>query len=942
MHIFCHACRIVTIALPNGLLPAQKGASSEIPLSIRFKVARECRMSPQLRFAARTIVSAVAFLLILIHISLAQDLPPKDQWVELDSQTLFQKLESTQGEARTALQLQLLDRRLEKEERNDLIAAMLEEYGPKDDPAGMGLALMHQMIIHMHAREPEKALELYDRVIAYGERCQTSFPEVRFDATVHKARITMEAGEYLTAISLANEALRFGKPFGTRLRINRPLRILSFIASRQGFVDKSIEYLQQELQFALDKRSELDQLAVLESIGTKLINTDRFDEAAKWFDDATDILTRHPDRRLDIIVNTRKSIIGLNTGRVEEALSRLREVAARDLSVLRYDEVSIVYDALANAERVAGNFDTAIEIIENTLTEHPGQPLDNTLLELQRVECWIGKQQYSLAIQTLQDLEEQLPVLSQKNIRRLALLSECHAAMANHEEAYKALAKCRQVSIDASTEDSRQQIAFASALLENQQQAFALKEAKDAHRISQAELAQRSAEAEMHALTASRAASSRNYILVLGTISLLCTGAFAWIWSGHRIQTQLRKLNRSLETELDRRYQELVSEADDKRRLELELERKMRHESIGKIAAGVAHDFNNLLTVIQVTNALMESESGSLSTGSQQLLDSSNQAIETAAKIVQQLVAYAGKSLLREQPFEVGKWLEANRMLFHTTVGDRTEFKIENTISEPVYVCLDQAQLTSAVLNLLCNAREAVVESSGHVVVRIEKVDPGQQDPDIGTACIKVAVLDDGCGMTDEQRRRACEPFFRGRDSHRGSGLGLSTVFGWVQQSHGEMTIESQVGAGTKVALSFPISPSKPAPQKSADSEPEPPSAGSLLLVEDEDTLRPVLVMLARRLGYQVQEAANADEAIRILRSGYSPSAVLSDISMPGSMNGIELRKWVLQNYPDLPVILMSGYSAESEPSEGQRLSKPFSVNELARALTSARKLSSP
>ena len=893
-------------------------------------------MSPQLPFTTRVVLSAVVLFLILVDAVSAQDASSGIRSVEPAAQALLQKLESTQGKERVALQMKLLDRQLPKQVRNELIAAMLAEYGPTDDAAGMGLALVHQMVIHMHAREPEKALELYDRVIAYGERCQTDFPEIRFDATVHKARITMEAGDYISAIGHANEALRFGQPFGTRLRLNRSLRILSFIASRQGFVDKSIDYLQQELQFAHEKRSELDQLAVLEAIGTKLINSDRFEEAAKWFDDATAILARHPERRLDIIIHTRQAVVWLNTGRAEEALVRLREVASRDLSTLRFDEVSIVYEALANAERQAGNFDAAIEIIDRAITKHPGQPLDNTLLELQRVECWMGKKDYSLAIQSLKDLEEQLPKLSSHNIRRLALLSECHAAMGNHQEAYETLAQCRQISSDASTADSRQQITFASALLENQQQAFALKEAKDAHRITQAELAQRSAEAELSALTASRASLSRNYTLVLGFISLICTGAFAWIWSGKRIQTQLRKLNRSLEIELDRRYQELVSGVEEKRRLELELERKMRHESIGKIAAGVAHDFNNLLTVVQVTNCLLESEDGVLSAQSQKLLDSSNQAIDTAAKIVQQLVTYAGKSFLREQLFEVGDWLEANRMLYRTTVGDRAEFKIENSIPEPVYVYLDQAQLTSAVLNLLCNAREAVVESSGQIVVKIEKVDCGHRDPEVSAFCLEVSVLDDGCGMTDEQLRQACEPFFRGRESHRGSGLGLSTVLGWVQQSQGEMRIESKLGKGTRVTLRFPICLSKPTLPMLLPSEAETQPPGSLLVVEDEDALRPALAILARKLGYEVQEAANADEGMRILQSGYLPTAVLSDISMPGSLNGIEFRQWVLNNYPNIPVILMSGYAPETEHFDGERLAKPFTVYELARALTRA------
>jgi len=373
--------------------------------------------------------------------------------------------------------------------------------------------------------------------------------------------------------------------------------------------------------------------------------------------------------------------------------------------------------------------------------------------------------------------------------------------------------------------------------------------------------------------------------------------------------------------------------------LEEQLRQALKMEAVGQLTGGVAHDFNNLLTAVISSLELIQRRSSE-----EKVRTLSRTALRAAmrgAELTSQLLAFSRRQTLRPSVVDVGALLAETADLLARTVGETVELVVE-TMPDLWRTKVDAAHFQTAVMNLVVNARDAMAEgpdsAGGRVVLAAENFRSEDGDLPAGEYVV-VRVGDSGSGMPPEVLARAFEPFFTTKTIGKGSGLGLSMVHGFVTQSGGAVRIESLPGAGTTVRLFLPRE-TMPAP---TEVEIPTPLVGSddgkparILYVEDDADVRAAGVEVLRALGHTVLVACDGRQALAVLRGAAEVDMLLSDVVMPGGLNGADLAATARQLRPGLPVLLTSGYAAGVLGEASQTyafIAKPFDSATLARAL---------
>jgi signal transduction histidine kinase len=371
-----------------------------------------------------------------------------------------------------------------------------------------------------------------------------------------------------------------------------------------------------------------------------------------------------------------------------------------------------------------------------------------------------------------------------------------------------------------------------------------------------------------------------------------------------------------------------------------EFARVQRFDAIGQLVGGVAHDFNNLLTVIIGALDLTMRHAG-IPPACRCKLDMSMQAARRGAKVTGQLLTFARKQILQPEmlrPNEVIANLEA---LFSGATGETIEVVTEfSPVLWPVH--LDRTQFETALINLILNARDAL-KGNGRIVVstRNATVCAGASDDLRGGDYVIVSVTDAGSGMPPEVVARAIDPFFTTKEVGKGSGLGLSQVYGFVTAASGYVRIDSAVGRGTTVEMCLPRSKGHPAQAMSSATLPTRASTGheTILVVEDDPDVLNIAVAGLLDLGYAVKTATDAHQGLAIIREDPSIDVLFSDVVMPGGMNGAQLAVEARRVRPDLKILLTSGYTAAALTEHHglsdreEMLRKPYRREELATKL---------
>jgi signal transduction histidine kinase len=391
--------------------------------------------------------------------------------------------------------------------------------------------------------------------------------------------------------------------------------------------------------------------------------------------------------------------------------------------------------------------------------------------------------------------------------------------------------------------------------------------------------------------------------------------------------------------ELESANRQLASQIVERERVESALHHAQRLEAVGQLTSGVAHDFNNLLTV--VLGNIHQLQRAERDAQSRRRLKMMAEAAERGAKLTAQMLAFSRRQKLDPRPVDLNETVQRMHDLLQSTIGGSVAIVTE--LQPDLWPALiDPTQIELVILNLAINARDAM-SVGGQLTVRTDNViRPAPVRPEEPPAgeYVLVEVRDTGEGMSEEVLARVFEPFFTTKEVGKGSGLGLSQVYGLAKQSGGGVRIESAPGEGCSVQLYLPRSQRAPAgadgdrPAVAADGRTD----RRVLVVDDDPAVREVTAGFLADLGYGVIEAGSGGAALEVLDRRGGVDLLLLDFAMPG-MNGAELAREARARHPELPIVFLTGYAdTRALPQLGQEeiLHKPFSRNELAKKVGEA------
>jgi PAS domain S-box-containing protein len=357
------------------------------------------------------------------------------------------------------------------------------------------------------------------------------------------------------------------------------------------------------------------------------------------------------------------------------------------------------------------------------------------------------------------------------------------------------------------------------------------------------------------------------------------------------------------------------------------LARAQRLEAIGQLTGGIAHDFNNLLQALSGCLQMIQRRVPDPAVRS--FIDAGQQAVERGGRLTQQLMAFARRQALRPEPTDVRNHVLGMAELLARALRADIDLAIE--IAPDLWpIEVDPTQFEVALLNLAVNARDAMAEGGLLTIAcrNAPAAKPGEPD------FVEVSVVDTGSGIPPEAIDRVFEPFFTTKAVGKGSGLGLSQVYGFATQSGGTVRIDSTPGDGTTVTIVLPRSHGIPQQRAEPADHARGGTGGRILVVEDDPVVGTMVATMLRDFGYVVKRAQTADEAFELLEGGEAVDLVFSDVIMPGRLSGVDLARAVRELWPGLPVLLTTGYSENVAVPEGVRiLSKPYQINLLLDAV---------
>lgn len=406
-----------------------------------------------------------------------------------------------------------------------------------------------------------------------------------------------------------------------------------------------------------------------------------------------------------------------------------------------------------------------------------------------------------------------------------------------------------------------------------------------------------------------------------------------------KAEEAVRELNQTLE----QRIEQAVFEREQ---IEDALRHSQKMDAVGQLTGGIAHDFNNLLAGISgslelITKRLAQGRVGDVD----RYVSVAQGAVRRAASLTHRLLAFSRRQTLSPRVTDVNGLIHDMEELIARTVGPEIDIKVvaQNDLWPAL---IDHAQLESSLLNLCLNARDAM-PNGGRIIIETANASLEEcTDPDHGIPAgehLSIRVTDTGIGMSPDIAAKAFEPFFTTKAIGAGTGLGLSMVYGFVRQSGGQIRVESIEGQGTSVVMHLPRHTAENAPrpvEPEVIEEPPHHTGETVLIVDDEPSVRMLVAEVISGLGYNCLEAADAQSGLQILQSDTRIDLLISDIGLPGGMNGREMADAAGDCRPGLPTLFITGYAKTSVLDDchlrpcTQVLTKPFGLDALAGRVT--------
>jgi PAS domain S-box-containing protein len=380
----------------------------------------------------------------------------------------------------------------------------------------------------------------------------------------------------------------------------------------------------------------------------------------------------------------------------------------------------------------------------------------------------------------------------------------------------------------------------------------------------------------------------------------------------------------------------------EREEMEQQLRQAQKMEAVGHLTGGIAHDFNNLLTAVLGNLELLAPSTGS-DPAAARYVRAAQRAAENGAKLTEQLLAFSRRQHLQPRAVDLNAIIGGMREMLIRTIGRSVQVCTEFT-PDLWPALVDPTQIETAILNLAINARDAMPEG-GRLTIETRNLPAGADAAPSeigGQDCISITVRDTGTGMTEEVLRSAVEPFFTTKEPGKGSGLGLSQVYGMVKQSNGALRIESQLGAGTAVHLYLPRAiANKAAPEMPTDANRTDELGGRVLVVDDDPGVREITTQLLREAGFSVAEAESGNAALNALMRGETYDLLVVDIAMP-DLSGIDTIRRARERWPGLRALYVTGFAdavgAQLQTGGEPVLQKPFRLTDLSKAVSDAMK----
>ncbi len=385
----------------------------------------------------------------------------------------------------------------------------------------------------------------------------------------------------------------------------------------------------------------------------------------------------------------------------------------------------------------------------------------------------------------------------------------------------------------------------------------------------------------------------------------------------------------------------VIRDLTERKRAEAQLAQAQKMEAVGQLSGGIAHDFNNLLTVI-LGNAEVLGDSLKARPDLHAMLESIMAAAERGGELTQRLLAFSRRQTLQPTNIDCNRFVGRMQEMLRRTLRENISIRVETEEDLwPAFV--DAGQLDSALLNLSLNAQDAMPEGGSLTIAtqnmtldaRYQKLHPEVPPGNY----VMIAITDSGQGMTPDVKARVFEPFFTTKEVGKGSGLGLSMVYGFVKQSNGHVSIYSEPRLGTTIRLYLPVSGSAVPSDLNEESQEDETTMGKevILVVEDDPFVRAYAVSSLGTLGYRVLAASDGREALVKLAEDVEIDMLFTDVVMPNGVNGWELADQALLLRPGLKVLLTSGYALETLVAHGRLqagiavLNKPYRRAQLAK-----------
>ncbi len=417
-------------------------------------------------------------------------------------------------------------------------------------------------------------------------------------------------------------------------------------------------------------------------------------------------------------------------------------------------------------------------------------------------------------------------------------------------------------------------------------------------------------------------------------------GTLEYFFASHADVTAEYENNVRRERELAELRAQLLQESEERQKVEEAFRQVRKMEAIGQLTGGIAHDFNNMLQAIGGSLELIDRRiAKGRPNEAVRFIDSARRTVERASALTDRLLAFARRQSLQPRPVSPDSLIEEMADLFRQTMDKGVALELDLQADGWMVQC-DPSQLENALLNLVINARDAMPGGGRLLIstrcVRLADAEIFGQEGAVAGDYVEVSVADTGIGMDDMTRDLAFDPFFTTKPLGQGTGLGLSQLYGFVRQSNGIIGIESALGEGTTVQVSLPR-------HHSAGAGGDAPAGSGtarggqhdvVLLVEDEDVVRAGAAEQLRDLGYQVMEAKDGVAALQLLQAPSPVDLLVTDVGLPGGLNGRQVADQARENRPTLPVLFITGFAGsvlKEQLAPGMEvIGKPFTLDALA------------